>query len=605
MTPRAAPQAPFLLSDSRRSGAIRALLFALALLLSGGAHFLALLSTTHIPVSRSFRPRARATRAAAESFELRDVRTVPDAPVLDAPARFRPEDPSAFAPVQALQEDVLAEWFDAPAPFDFSPTAAAESLPPELPEPQPDAFSPADFRQEILQVERRIAQQELAELPRVVRPDVPRVSGAPDVSLPSDPDAIAAAAAHASSLPPPASGSLSVPIRFGNGAGGAADPAALDLLPPDTLASVPSAEARIAEQAALLDESRGEISDVTPLDPILSPSLSVFRDPDDGSLFFEVSIVRSGPKSLPVLPRDILIMQDCSESITRSKLDFFKEGIDRLLRTLSSRDRLNIVAYSETPSFCFADFTPVTAESLQTAAEFTRNLRARGQTDLFSPLMGVLDLPRNPARPLIVILLTDGRPTMGTVDSSEIIARISRKNKGHVSIFTVGAGEHVNRFLLDLLAHNNRGGLWIKPLRDDIPALVENAARELSAPVLADLDYRFSSDASAEVYPSALPHLYLDRPLRLVGKCPPGTHSAALRILGLSGPDAKDVVFHLDFDEAENGGEGIRGEWAMQKIYALLNDLIDSGRADVLAEIRALSQRYDIPLLYGSDFPVK
>ena len=298
-------------------------------------------------------------------------------------------------------------------------------------------------------------------------------------------------------------------------------------------------------------------------------------------------------------------MQDCSESITRSKLDYFKEGIDRLLRTLSSRDRINIVAYSETPSFCFADFTPVTPESLQAAADFTSGLRARGQTDLVSPLMHVLDLPRNPARPLLVVLLTDGRPTMGTVDSSEIIARFSRLNKGSVSVFTVGAGDHVNRFLLDLLAHNNRGGLWIKPLREDIPALVENAARELSAPVLANLDYRFSSDAAAEVYPSALPHLYLDRPLRLVGKCPPGTRSAALRILGASGPDAKDVVFHLDFENAPDGGEGVRGEWAVQKIYSLLNDLIDSGRADVLAEIRDISQRYNVPLHYGSDFPVK
>ena len=80
-----------------------------------------------------------------------------------------------------------------------------------------------------------------------------------------------------------------------------------------------------------------------------------------------------------------------------------------LLRTLSSRDRINIVAYSENPSFCFADFTPVTPESLQAAADFTSGLRARGQTDLFSPLMHVLDLPRNPARPLLVVLLTDGR----------------------------------------------------------------------------------------------------------------------------------------------------------------------------------------------------
>ena len=59
---------------------------------------------------------------------------------------------------------------------------------------------------------------------------------------------------------------------------------------------------------------------------------------------------------------------------------------------------------------------------------------------------------------MIAVLLTDGRPTMGTVDSSDIIARFSKLNGGEVSVFTVGAGDRVNAFLLDLLGHNNRGG---------------------------------------------------------------------------------------------------------------------------------------------------
>ena len=202
------------------------------------------------------------------------------------------------------------------------------------------------------------------------------------------------------------------------------------------------------------------------------------------------------------------------------------------------------------------------------------------------------------------MLLTDGRPTLGVVDSSEIIARFSKANAGGLSVFTLGAGDRVNTFLLDLLGVNNRGGSWILPLREQIPDAVKRAARELSRPVLADLEYRFSGDSAAEVYPATLTHLYLDRPLRLVGRCPLDQASAVLQIVGESGPQRRDMVFALDLAGAENGGEGLRREWVAQKIYRLINDHIETGRAATLQEIRDLSSRHNVPLPYGADFPL-
>ena len=193
---------------------------------------------------------------------------------------------------------------------------------------------------------------------------------------------------------------------------------------------------------------------------------------------------------------------------------------------------------------------------------------------------------------------------MGAVDSSDIIARFSRLNDGRISVFTVGAGDRVNTFLLDLLGHNNRGGSWIMPLREQIPAAVRRAARELSRPVLANLDYRFSGNSEAEVYPGLLTHLYLDRPLRLVGRAPLTQNSAVLQIIGDSGPTRRDMVFALDLAAARDGGEGIRREWVAQKIYKLINDHLASGRAETLAEIRDLSIRHNVPLPYGADFPM-
>jgi secreted protein with Ig-like and vWFA domain len=41
---------------------------------------------------------------------------------------------------------------------------------------------------------------------------------------------------------------------------------------------------------------------------------------------------------------------------------------------------------------------------------------------------------------LIAILLTDGRPTAGTVDSSDIIEHFTAQTKVEYPVFSVGAG---------------------------------------------------------------------------------------------------------------------------------------------------------------------
>ncbi len=524
---------------------------------------------------------------------MREVRPLPDLPAYTQPEKFRPENPEAFADVELLQKSLLEDLRAGAEATEFTPPAPAEA---SAPQPAPvEDLSKMDFRQDILQIEKQIAATELEALPRRTAPAVERVSGAPDITLPAAAESIAAAAAAiegrgdgsirslsvlSSALPPPA--------------------AMIDAANQGELSDIDL----LREQGQMLDEQQADVTDIDAIERLLAVEISTYTATDENALYFEIAISRAGVEALPVLPKDILLVQDCSESITRTKLDYFKDGIVDYLRTLTTADRVNLMRYSDSPTLCFDGWQPVTSESLNQAARFTDDMRARGQTDLFSPLQEVLKLSRASGRPMIAVLMTDGRPTMGTVDSSDIIARFSKANKGNVSVFTVGAGDRVNTFLLDLLGHNNRGGSWIMPLREQIPAAVARAARELSRPVLANLDYRFSADSGAEVYPGILAHLYLDRPLRLVGRCPVGQQSAVLQIVGESGSRKRDMVFALDLADAEDGGEGLRREWVAQKIYKLINDHMASGREETVQEIRDLSIRHNVPLPYGADFPM-
>lgn len=569
---------------------MRAARFVAALAVSLALHGALLWSRPLFPVGRPPGPAPRP----AQPIVLSDVRPLPDLARLVQPEAFRPEHPEAFAEIEALQAGLRDEgWRQAEgAEFVPPPPASAET-------PLPDAPDPArlDLRQQILLIDRQAASAERAALPRRFAPALPRVPGAPDITLPATAEAIAAASAGPHLFSPTAFSTLP-----------RAGPDPNEMLA-TAIPEEPAEQERLQQKAAILDETPDEVTDLEPIERLLAVDVATFRAPDEPALYFDISIARAGPEALPVLPKDVLLIQDSSESITRTKLEFFKEGLVAYLRTLTTADRFNIMRYSESHELCFDEWAPVTTESLAQATRFIDAMRVRGHTDLFTPLQRVLELHQSGGRPMIAVLMTDAHPTlgvtMGVVDSSEIITRFSRANAGRVSLFTIGVGQHINAFLLDLLGHNNRGGSWILSRREDIPPVMRRAARELSRPVLANLDYRFSGDFNGQVFPESLTHLYLDRPLRLIGRAPlDQSSSTVLQIVGQSGPHRRDMVFELDLAAGQPGGESIRREWVAQKIYQLINHHLESGREDILQDIRNLSRRHHIPLPYGPHFPL-
>lgn len=211
---------------------------------------------------------------------------------------------------------------------------------------------------------------------------------------------------------------------------------------------------------------------------------------------------------------------------------------------------------------------------------------------------------RDGNRPLVALLVTDGRPTTGVVDSSEIIEQFTRANDGSRSMFCLGGGRKVNRFLLDLLSYRNRGDSAIVEDRAEIPGRMDALALETARPVLSDLAYRISPLGETEIYPRRLTHLYLDRPLVVYGRCRAGAGRAVMQTIGRSGPAAHDMVFELDLDASAEGGATIRTDWVWQRIYELIARHIETGSTAVMEEITALSAKYGVNVPYGGDIPL-
>lgn len=564
-----------------------------ALLLSAGFHaWLLVRLPVFLSVSRLEQPLFPDYPAIALDRVERQVR-----PPTAAPDRFRPEHPGQ---VEALWSEIVAEP-EVPAPVNLPvPELPDVSTGPRsgeaeaLAEPSRNVtpLLAWDPRQDVLQIEQPVLDDRAAALPRRWTATAPRSDRVPDIVLPIEEAAGFVVQARAG-LPAGIESSSRPTLAAVPGTGqptgaGPANTAWTDLFSREQLP-------RLDEQAWAPEERA-----IQPVEDYLRMSVRRFAPTDEpDAIYVELVLARDREHALPVLPKDVLFVQDCSESMTPWKLSECKRGLVRCLDQLNPGDRFDVLAFRDTTTRCFGEWRTYDPASKAAALAFIDGLRAQGNTDVYASLQAALSVPRAAGRPVIMALVSDGRPTIGETASSSIIEGFTRANQGQISVFSLGGGQRVNRFLLDLLSYRNRGDVLVEPEMDRIPYAMERWAAETRRPVLSDLSYRFSGVDQADVYPGTLTHLYLDRPLTLYARLPAGSGAMAFQIVGRSGDRVYDLVLPLRLDEAQPGRDDIRTRWVWHRIYEWIGRYLGApGEAD-RSRIQALADRYGLAVPYG------
>lgn len=530
---------------------------------------------------------------AKRPLHLKDVRVEPEPEAAALrPPRFRPDSREMTGPGTGAGRDdrVLRRPLDETAvePRDPGPgiligeqTAVREPALAERPLVQP--------REEILRIEDRVVKDSVSALPRRYTPRLQRLSGAADIVQPADRSAVAGGAGDATAW-----GTLGEPSRFQWGrpaAGGGRDGG----LPPPPVTPAPVPSVPDARDLARANLKR--------LDKLLRAEVRAYQSMTEPAYAYcRIAIARRGDDVLPVLPKDVLLVQDASASITEQKLHFCREGLLKALDQLGPDDRFNVVEFRDKTHYCFPGWSPVNPDMLDRAREFIGQMAAEGNTDIFDSLKDLLDLPREAGRPVVMQVISDGVATVGLTDRSLIIEAFSQLNRGRTSVFTLGTYPGVNAYLLDLLSYRNRGDTQVvKTGRWDIPTVIEARMREVARPVLSDVQFRFAGQASVQVLPRLTQNLYLDRPLVLFVRYPRDESRLVFQATGQAGDTSCDMVFDLDLAAAEPGDREIRTQWAWQKLYDLIGEHNRTHRAAVLDEMRVLGKTYGIRVPYRNE----
>jgi len=287
------------------------------------------------------------------------------------------------------------------------------------------------------------------------------------------------------------------------------------------------------------------------LDLTRAVSVRLEKSVADGWTYFRVTVT---PKvNLPSVPKDVVVLLDASGSIGFDRLASCRKAAKRILRTCTNTgDRFNLVAFRDRFSYAFRSWQECNATSFSAADNWLANLVAHGRTDVFSTIRSVLTLPREPSRPLIAMVVTDGDANAGVSETKEILSKFTELNDGLVSVYMYGVRKSANRELIDVLTHGNRGESLVYDswqmwnAGDGIEGLTER----FRDPLITDLRVIFASSLRAVAYPTALKNLYRGNSVTVTGRVPGAPASLDFSLRGLAGHNAYEGFFRLPLSAA-------------------------------------------------------
>lgn len=204
------------------------------------------------------------------------------------------------------------------------------------------------------------------------------------------------------------------------------------------------------------------------------------------------------PSELQYTPKHITFLIDVSGSMAGTKLIQVKEALQHILTELNQGDTFNIIRFSsQTHKLGTMRYT---GTAVRKARKYINSLEVEGGTNIDGGLKDAIEqdvhtFVSDSVRPHIIVLLTDGQPTVGVTSENVILRNVRERNRDKATIFCLGFGPEADMKLLEKISLQNRGSA--RKIYEDTDAAeqLKGFYQELSSPILLDVQFSYSNDA--------------------------------------------------------------------------------------------------------------
>ncbi len=321
---------------------------------------------------------------------------------------------------------------------------------------------------------------------------------------------------------------------------------------------------------------------------------------EDGYLLLLISPAQD---KIAPMPKDIVFVIDVSGSMDGEKLAQAKQSLKYALGKLDPQDRVAILAFSDTVMEFSSQLIPADESNRAALQAWAEKLEASGGTNINDALLRGLSFFEANDRLKMLVFLTDGEPTTGETNVSQIIKNVTTKNAQlNARIFCFGVGYDVNTILLDTLSQHNGGfSTYVEP-GESIEAEIAQFYERVGAPLLTDLQLAFGDLKLYDLYPAKLPDLFKGSQIQIVGRYREPGRGAATLTGKRQGTDWSST-FEIELPQENTRYGFLPRVWAARKIGYLLDEIRLKGENPELVDaVKELAERFGIVTPYTSYF---
>lgn len=223
------------------------------------------------------------------------------------------------------------------------------------------------------------------------------------------------------------------------------------------------------------------------------------------------------------ISKNFTFIIDRSGSMSGSKMTQAKAAATYIVNNLNPGDSFNLIAFNDQVIQLSTSLMHYNPSNQQSALTFINSLSASGMTSISSVFSAAIPqfIGTEPNSANIIIFFTDGQPTAGIVNTTELINHVHTlvtAAETTLYLFNFGIGGDVNAPLLTALAQDNNGQAEFLG-NNDLETSITTFYNLIRYPVMLSPTLTVSPmGAISEVYPNPLPNLYRGKQLIISGR---------------------------------------------------------------------------------------
>jgi Ca-activated chloride channel family protein len=277
------------------------------------------------------------------------------------------------------------------------------------------------------------------------------------------------------------------------------------------------------------------------------------------------------------------------------KLEQSVEAISNSLEELAPTDFFNIILFNYTVQHWQDYLVPASPENINDAKIFLQSVTGGGGSRLDLGIQSALQQFENSDYSNAILAFTDGKSPIDPVE-------VAQSNIYETGIFTIGIGDDIDRYRLEMTASLNYGFATYFDEDDNLREGISRVFEKINQPILKNVDLNFNKPDLYNIIPKEYPTTYAGSFFFVAGRYQiPG--STVLNLTGEGYDGINQYDYQIDFTDSTNTNKFSEKLWAKETIDAIEQQILVYGEtAELKDSVIALSLGYEIRCMYTSYF---